>query len=303
MIYLIGAGAIGKALAVLLKAEGKEVSLVRGSVDNIDPYLERIRVQNRAHPVLEAEIPITTLSNLPSIDGVVVIATKAFSNAVIAKKLEQKSGDFSVVILQNGLNIEKPFSGLKEVYRCVLMSTSQVLESGLVSFKSVGPSPVGRIYGDPQNLEKVINQINTKEFAFRIEEDILPFVWEKVMLNCAYNSICPLIETDNGIFHRDSEVHQLGMSIVRECIALAEAYGVHLDINKVEEKLLFISQRANGQIISTFEDLRKGRPTEINSLNLEIKRLSEAIGKPYLTPKTSMLGEIIDIKSRLSRKD
>jgi len=43
-IYIIGAGTVGKALAVMLKSNSKKVILVRGSVDNIDKYFETIKV-------------------------------------------------------------------------------------------------------------------------------------------------------------------------------------------------------------------------------------------------------------------
>ncbi len=40
-IYIIGAGAIGKALAVCLSRNGKTVRLIRGSVDHGKQYTEK----------------------------------------------------------------------------------------------------------------------------------------------------------------------------------------------------------------------------------------------------------------------
>ena len=34
-IFIIGAGAVGKALAVFLKLEGRSVCIIRGSMDNL----------------------------------------------------------------------------------------------------------------------------------------------------------------------------------------------------------------------------------------------------------------------------
>ncbi len=39
-IYIIGSGAIGKALAVFLALENKKVTLIRGSIDNQPMYKE-----------------------------------------------------------------------------------------------------------------------------------------------------------------------------------------------------------------------------------------------------------------------
>ncbi|HET7637840.1 MAG TPA: 2-dehydropantoate 2-reductase N-terminal domain-containing protein [Ktedonobacteraceae bacterium] len=43
-VYIIGAGAIGKVLAVCLSNDGKKVVLLRGSVDNGETHRETILV-------------------------------------------------------------------------------------------------------------------------------------------------------------------------------------------------------------------------------------------------------------------
>lgn len=296
-IYIVGAGAIGKALAVFMKEENKKVLLIRGSVDDEPAEKSRISVRNQDGQLFQQEVITTTFSNLSSIDGIVLIATKTFSNTEIAQKLSGKKGKFSIVLLQNGLNIEAPFQDFKEVYRCVLFSTSQVLPENNISFKTVTASPVGRIANNKTQTEEIVGQINTAQFGFRSEANIEKFVWDKVIVNCAFNSICPLLETDNGIFQRNKDAMRLAREIILECVSLAKEYGISLDKSDIEEKLLFISQKADGQLISTYEDIRKNRSTEIDSLNLEMARLADNMGKPDLTAKTKLLGELISIKS------
>lgn len=298
-IYIIGSGAIGKALAVFLQQENKEVILVRGSVDNEPAVESLITVTYQGNQKIQQTITTTTLSNLTTINGIVLIATKAFANIELAKKLKDKEGDFSIVLLQNGLNIERPFESFDEVYRCVLFSTSQVTSDNNVTFKTVTASPIGNIQGQKSNTDTIVNQINTQHFGFRSEPNILKYVWDKVIINCAFNSICPLLETDNGIFHRNSEAKKLAIAIIAECVALAQKYDIELDQNEIEEKLILISKRADGQLISTYEDIRKKRRTEIESLNLEISRLAEEIGVPELVTHTRLLGEMVQIKSKL----
>ena len=296
-IYIVGAGAIGKALAVFMKEENKKVLLIWGSVDDEPAEKSKISVRNQDGQLFQQEVITTTFSNLSSIDGIVLIATKTFSNTEIAQKLSGKKGEFSIVLLQNGLNIEAPFQDFKEVYRCVLFSTSQILPENNISFKTVTASPVGRIANNKTQTEEIVGQINTAQFGFRSEANIEKFVWDKVIVNCAFNSICPLLETDNGIFQRNKDAMRLAREIILECVSLAKEYGISLDKSDIEEKLLFISQKADGQLISTYEDIRRNRRTEIDSLNLEIARLADNIGKPDLTAKTKLLGELISIKS------
>ena len=298
-IYIVGSGAIGKALAVFLKLENRDVVLVRGSVDHQPEEENTITVHGQDEQVFRQTIKTTTFSHLSEINGIVLIATKAFGNAAIAKKLQQKEGDFSIVLLQNGLNIERPFEDFEKVYRCVLFSTSQVTGAHEVSFKTVTESPVGNLDGDNAGTEGIIQHIHTSHFGFRSEPDIETIVWNKAIINCAFNSICPLLETDNGIFQRNSEVFELAQTIIGECVTVAEQYDIKLDQKEIEKTLLLISQRADGQLISTYEDIRNQRRTEIDSLNLEVARMADEINMPELVPATRTLGEMIRMKSEL----
>nr|WP_321356414.1 2-dehydropantoate 2-reductase [uncultured Draconibacterium sp.] len=298
-IYIVGSGAIGKALAVFLQHENKEVVLVRGSVDNMPDEKVLITVTNKEDKKFQQEIITTTFSNITAINGIVLITAKAFANAELAKKLKAKAGNFSIVLLQNGLNIEKPFNDFEHVFRCVLFATSQLMGKNNVSFKMVTDSPVGNLKGGNFKLDAVINQINTLYFGFKSESDIQKVVWEKVIINCAFNSICPLLETDNGIFHRNPEANELAKTIISECIKVANKRGVKLEQKEIEEKLILISQRADGQLISTYEDIRNERRTEIDSLNLEIARLAEKMGIREQVNNTRLLGEMIQLKSTI----
>ena len=192
-IYIVGSGAIGKALAVFLQHENKNVILIRGSVDNKVDEEILITVTNQDNQKFQQKIKTTTLNNLTEINGIVLITAKAFANAELAQKLKTKKGEFSIILLQNGLNIEKPFNDFDNVYRCVLFSTSQIINDNTVSFKMVTDSPVGNMGETNSDLDTIIHQISTPYFGFRSEPDILKVVWEKVIINCAFNSICPLL--------------------------------------------------------------------------------------------------------------
>lgn len=62
-IYIIGAGAIGKVLALLLKLQGKNVTIIRGSVDDQASHEEIITVELSDKNTLEASVEFSTLSH------------------------------------------------------------------------------------------------------------------------------------------------------------------------------------------------------------------------------------------------
>lgn len=295
-IYIIGSGAIGKALAVFLKRENKYVKLIRGSIDNI-PNIENDIIVIGKDYTFQEKITTTTFSNLSSINGIVLITTKTFGNKQIAKKLKGLKGNFTIVLLQNGLNIERPFKNFDKVYRCVLLSTSQVTGENEVTFKTVSASPIGNLEGENEGLGDLIMQINSPQFKFREEPNISKYVWSKVIANCVFNTICPLLEIDNGIFHRTTNAKVLAEAIVEECVSLAKVKGITLDRNEIMESLILISQKSDGQLISTYVDILNNRQTEIESLNLEIAKIADEVGKPELVKNTKLLGQLIQIKS------
>lgn len=200
-----------------------------------------------------------------------------------------------MVLLQNGLNIEQAFQN-ERLYRCVLFVTSQFDEDGVVQFKAVDTCPVGVVKGDLAGLDGVVQELNTPWFRFRAEANIKPIIWKKVISNCVFNSVCPLLDTDIGVFQRNPEALAMAREIIEECVAVGKQCGVALSTEDVEATLLKISRLSDGQLISTLQDIRAGRPTEIDTLNGEIVRLAGNIPVPY----TRMLGELTAIKSQIN---
>ena len=302
-IYIIGAGAIGKVLAVFLKVNNANVTLLRGSVDNKSSTKETIRVVLPDRTELEAEIEVSTLSNFSELDGIIVLTTKSYGNENIAQALKGKVNNSPIVILQNGLGVEEVFNSdnFTEVFRCVLFATSQNISENKLSFKPVSVSPIGIIKGTNATLNKVVELISSSNFQFKAESDIQPVIWKKAIVNSVFNSICPLLEIDNGIFYRDEGVLEIAKRIIRECVLISIANGVSLSVDQVIESLVLISKASDGQFISTLQDIRKKRKTEIETLNFEIVRIAATLGKENLVTETKLLGELIKIKSELVR--
>ncbi|PZR41313.1 MAG: ketopantoate reductase [Azospira oryzae] len=302
-LYIIGSGAIGKALAVFLTHQQREVVLIRGSSDDGTHYQEKIELTLSDHTNLVAEVEVDSLRNHPVLEGVVILTNKSFGNQKLASALKGRL-HAPLVILQNGLGVEQPFidNGFQDVYRCVLFATSQITDNGKLRFKPVAVSPVGIIKGDERTLNAVVNSITTPVFQFRAEQDIQLFIWKKAIANSVFNSICTLLEVDNGIFHRNEEAMRLAKRIVKECVAIAQQSGVQLQEQDVVDSILLISNSSDGQLISTLQDIRNKRETEIDMLNFEFVRIAEKSGRADQITETNLLGELVKIKSDLNRR-
>ena len=302
-IFIIGAGAIGKVLAVSLALENKKVILIRGSVDHQPARKEKIHVRLNDQTELAAEIEISTFSQFPVLDGIIVLTNKSYGNEELTKILKPRVKDSPLVLLQNGLGVEQTFldNDFQGIYRCVLFATSQPISENQLKFKPVAVSPIGIIKGTPTELEKLVAQVNSTHFPFRAEADIQPIIWKKAITNCVFNSICPLLETDNGIFHREPGVLALAKQVIEECTAIAREKGIFLQAQEVLDSLLLISKSSDGQLISTFQDIKNKRRTEIETLNFEIARIAATLHKEDNVKQTRILGELVKWKSDLSR--
>lgn len=302
-IFIIGTGAIGKALAVFLKLAGRNVTLIRGSVNDGSSRTEHIRVELANGSKQEADVEITTLSALDSLDGIIVLSNKSYGNGQLSASLKGKTGHSPLVLLQNGLGVEQPFmdNDFPGVYRCVLFVTSQTLSETEIRFKPVSVCPIGAISGNEAILREIVDQLNVPGFSFRVEKDIQVIIWKKAIINSVFNSVCPLLDADNGIFHRNEQALEIAGRVITECIGIAAAKGVTLSNEEVKESLLQISRSADGLLISTLQDIRNKRPTEIDTLNFEIVKIARALDMEDTVKETQLLGELTKIKATLNR--
>ncbi|WP_316838551.1 ketopantoate reductase C-terminal domain-containing protein [Pedobacter gandavensis] len=298
-LFIIGNGVIAKALAVALALNGRKVTILRGSIDGELRYTENIQVEIGAE-LLQAEIAISSISNYEKLDGIILLTNKSFGNKALAEKLQLKAQESPIVFLQNGLHIENCFIdlGFKELYRCVLMATSQSVSENRVRFRLVAPSPIGWIKGSEEVLQLIVETLNTTIFSFRDEADIQKLIWKKVISNCVFNSICPLLEVDNGVFQRNDAVLEIAKTVIAECLTVAIANGIQLTQDEVLQNVLAISKMSDGIKISTYQDILNKRETEIDTLNFAV---AKAGGPGISIPVTTLLGELTKIKSDLSR--
>lgn len=304
-IYIIGAGAIGRSLAVILQNHRKEVTLVKVRQHIPALHKETISITLPDGSEMTGDVSISGIADISDYSGIILLTTKSYVNPDIAHLLKNKTGDSPLVILQNGLGVENVFieNNFPAVYRCVLFATAQETGVNTVRFKPVTSSPIGVCKGQREELERIITQLNNSIFPFRAEYELEKIIWKKTIINCVFNSICPLLETDNGIFHRNPTALALATRLIEECLSIARMKNIPLTVSEITDSLLLISRQADGQLISTYQDIQNRRPTEIETLNLEIARQAAALGQEVAISRTQLLGELIRLKSSITQTE
>lgn len=297
-IFIFGGGAVGMALAVHLSKAGRNVILVRTSGVTVEEPRIQLAVNERGI-IHRALVDCVDIAKLDKPEGLLVITTKAHANSEIASSLLRTRAQGPIVLLQNGIGVESAFlkSGFERLYRAVLYVTGQRETDRSALFHAIKPSVVGMIRGSHEELKTCVDLLNSEIFPFEVASCIEKSVWQKTLVNCAFNSICPLLESDNGVFARDPLCQELALLVIRECLGVASRMGVELEEDHILEQIDQIS-RGSKYLISTLQDIRKGQPTEIEFLNLEVSRLAASLDPPLKVPRTEMLGKLILAKSR-----
>jgi 2-dehydropantoate 2-reductase len=302
-VYVVGSGAVGMALAACIAAHGRKAIAVRTRDRRAPGKTVRVSLH---HGEDRLTVPVETvgLSLLPGLDGILAITAKSYANKAIALELGKMAVRGPLVIMQNGVGVERPFleEQFQEIYRCVLYLTSQGTGDNEFGFHSIKSSPIGMVAGTEAGLESVVKALSTEAFPFRAERDIQREIWKKAIINAVFNSICPLLELDNGIFVRDPGVAELAKDVVTECIALTDRLELGLTPAELTEQIMHISRSSDGQLISTLQDIRNGRQTEIESMNLEMARIAAAQRPRIDLPRTELLGKMILARSNQPAK-
>lgn len=301
-IFIVGGGAIGFSLAVHLKNAGKDVTILRASENNAEESNRKIAVESGDGSILEQEIFCKPLSSQGRIEGIVILATKAIANDDLAEKLLSSAASIDLLIMQNGIGVERPFlnKGFRSLSRCVVYITAERIAADRYTARMIKPSPVGPVSGGGGVKSSLASVIATNGFDFYEETDIDREIWKKGIINAAFNSICPLLDVDNGIFDRDAAVLDLARKLVLECVPVANRIGIAIGSEEVIDQIVQISKRSSGQLISTLQDIKNRRETEIRFLNSEICRVAEQLTPAISLPLTRILGELTLKKSQLA---
>lgn len=298
-IYVVGAGAIGAPLAAHLSVAGRDVVVVRASREDMPRGMTEIAVRGADGHEVRATLPMISLDRLTDPRGLIVIAAKSYANPAIAATLARMDSRSPLVVMQNGLDVEEPFlaAGFPEIHRCVIFATGQRLDDGRYSFWTVKPSPIGVIRGSRDVRHHIVQTLSSPAFPFAEDDTIRTTIWQKTIINAVFNSICALLEVDNGIFDRSEQAREVAASVVQECVAVAATQGIELQAEPLLQQVVAISRGSAGQVISTLQDLRRGSRTEIASFNLEIARLGDRAAPPARAERTRLLGQLVQLKA------
>lgn len=310
-VAVIGAGAIGGAMAAALHGAGHEVTVTaRGE------NLAAIREQGlRLRGALgERTAPLEALEVLRERPDAAILTTKAMASAEALRANREALGDAPVLVVQNGLGGERVAANLlghDHVAGGLSLMAANSLEPGVVTVTAGGVTVIGGL-----EAERFVALL---EPALPVEAtlDLEGAQWTKLLINMV-NAIPAIVGHSVQDVIADAGLRRVMLASMRETARVGLASGVRFQplqgLTPVLVRVVAWAPRVVAQQVpmrirerlgtvpnlgSTQQSIRRGQPTEVDAINGAVVEAAAAIGRD--APVNAALVELVHEVERTGR--
>ena len=308
-VLIFGAGAIGSVLGGFLANAGHDITLLGRPW-----HLDVVRASGLTMSGLWGEHHVAHVATATTPEEVtrphafdwVFVCVKTYQTAEAAQALNDLLGPQTLVCaFQNGLGnyetlIQHVPSSRVALGRVIFGAE---LEAGCVRV-SVCADEV--LIGAPddrfpqQKAAELATVLQESGIPSRVTATILVALWAKVLYNCALNGLSTLLEVPYGKLLEHPPARTLMRAMLEEAYRIAEAHRIQLEPSSAEAycELLFtrLIPDTAAHRASMLQDLRHGKPTEIDALNGAIVRLGGQVRIP--TPMNALITRLVHAKEQ-----
>lgn len=271
----MGAGAVGCYYGGMLARAGHAVTLI-GRATHVEAIRRAgLRLESRD---FDARIPIAASAQAAAAAGarVVLCCVKSGDSEAAAGELAPHLAAGALVLsLQNGVdNAARLQARLSQrVIPTVVYVGAEMAGPGHVRHHGRGELVLGAA---PESAE-LAALFSAAGIPATVSEDVAGELWAKLILNCAYNALSAIAQLPYGVLKPFAGVDDVMRDVVAECLAVANAAGVRVpgDPWQAVER---IARSVPQQYSSTAQDVRRGRPSEIDHLNGFVVRAGARLG-------------------------
>jgi len=329
-ICVIGAGAIGGLLAAKLAEAGEEVGVVaRGA------QLQAIREQGLVLREEDRDIVAHVAASDRIADlgepDLIVLGMKAHQVAAVAREVASILGPRTLMLTaQNGIpwwyffKHGGPREGVRlqsvdpggviadhlpidRVIATVVYPAAEIERPGVIHHVEGNRFSLAEIDGAKSERISAISEIFGRAgFKAPVVTDVRTEIWTKLLGNLSLNPISALTHATLQDICRYPKTRALAMEMMREALAVAEAFGIRLRISL--EKRIAGAEAVGAHKTSMLQDVESGRALEADALIgsvIELARMAD-VATPHIDAiyaVTKLLGQtLVDAKGRLAIK-
>jgi len=295
-VAVVGAGAVGGYFGGMLARAGAPVIMIGRpafveAVGHSGLLLDTLHFRETVRVEASTDLSAAREAEL------VLFCVKTTHNAATARELARLlMPEATVLSLQNGVdNIDqiRAAANIDAVPAAVYVAAS-VPEPGHVKHVGRGDLVVGP---ESDRVNRTAEMFQRANVPCRITNNIEGELWTKLVWNCALNAVSALGKARYGQIAANSDVRKLIETVVDEVYAVSRA--AHIVMPAVEDTkaamagAMQIATQMSGAFSSTAQDIHRGKPTEIDSLNGYIARRGAELGVP--TPVNHALFTLVKL--------
>jgi len=298
-ILIVGSGAMALLFGARLADSDHNVTLLgtwREGIKAINQSGIRIAGdQNRDCFPARGE---TELSKIPTVK-LALCLVKSWQTERAAKQLAQILDPEGIVLsLQNGLgNLEilEEILGDNRAAQGVTTYGATLIGPGFVR---PGGEGIISVKTHPK-LDPLIQSLKQAGFSIQEVEDLSGLVWSKLIINVAINPLTALLNVTNGQLLDSKYSKDLMSFAAREAGNVARALGIEPGFEDPVPAVDAVAAATADNISSMLQDIRRGAPTEIESLCGAVVQAGRSVN--LKTPVNEIMMLLIQARESLMR--
>jgi 2-dehydropantoate 2-reductase len=300
-VAVVGAGAVGCYYGARLAAAGVPVTMIGRPVHVAAMRKHGLRLTT-ADTELLVHVGADTEPAAAAGATLVLVCVKSNDTEAAGAALAPHLAPGAVVLsLQNGVDNARRLQAVlgAPVQPAVVYVASEMAGPGHVRHLGRGELVLSSVppAGLAASPAEIVAAFATAGVPVELSDNVPGALWSKLVLNCAYNALSAATGLPYGPLVLQPGIQLVMRDAVLECIAVAAAMGIVLPGN-VFEAVDRIAITMPDQFSSTAQDVRRGKPSEIDHLNGYIVREGERLGLPTPVNRTlHALVKAIDLRA------
>jgi 2-dehydropantoate 2-reductase len=297
-VAILGAGAMGAYFASrFYEAAGFSTTLVaRG------PRGDRLRSDGLVVNGTRYLLPVTHPDEATAPADLIIVALKHHHLPEAIPDLQKLVGRQTTILsVMNGLDSEEFIGsvyGMDKVLYAVSVGIDAVRQGNQITYTRPGKHYFGEAV-NPQISERVRRvqvAFDDAGIAYETPSDMMRMLWWKFLVNVGMNQASAVMRAPYGVFVSSPEAQAVMEALMREVLTLAEASGVNLVEQDIEEWYSVLTTLSPQGKTSMLQDIEAGRKTEVEMFGGKVVELGKAHGIP--TPVNETVLRIIQVLER-----